>query len=82
MWFLNQWHRVAVICGAGPLLLGTGIFLAWLVVRWDWLMMAGGVVLYVGLAGLAYAERRGVSLDAPPAITCHVMNSPLNHQNP
>jgi hypothetical protein len=50
MTFLNRAHRVAAVCGAAPLLLGTAIFVVWLVARWDWLMIAGAVVLYGGLA--------------------------------
>src|SRR5882672_9935062 len=50
MTFLNRAHRIATFCGATPLLLGTAIFVAWLVVRRDWLMIAGAIVLYGGLA--------------------------------
>jgi hypothetical protein len=53
MTFLNRAHGVATICGAMPLLLGTAIFVAWLVARWNWLMIAGAVVLYGGLAVVA-----------------------------
>ena len=53
MTFLNRAHRIASICGAMPLLLGTAIFVAWLVARWNWLMIAGAVVLYGGLAVVA-----------------------------
>ena len=53
MTFLNRAHRVVTICGATPLLLGTAIFAIWLVARWDWLMMAGAVVLYGGIAVVA-----------------------------
>jgi hypothetical protein len=53
MIFLNRLHRVATICGATPLFLGTAIFVAWLVTSWKWLVMAGVVMLYVGLAFVA-----------------------------
>lgn len=49
MAFLNRPHRVAWLCGAVPLFLGTAIFLLWLIVRWDWLVIAGGVVLFAGV---------------------------------
>jgi hypothetical protein len=46
MVFLNRPHRVATICGAVPFFLGTGIFVAWLLLRSDWLIIAGMVVVY------------------------------------
>jgi len=36
-----------------PLSLGIAVFLAWLVTQWDWLTIAGVVVLYGGLIGVA-----------------------------
>ena len=53
MTFLNRAHRIATVCGAAPLLVGTAIFVAWLVTRRDWLMLAGAVVLYGGAALVA-----------------------------
>ena len=41
--------RSALICGLLPLGTGVGIFLLWLVVRWDWLMLAGFGTICVGL---------------------------------
>ena len=50
---MNGAHRVAIICGAAPLLIGTAIFVAWIPTRWDWLMFAGAVTFYSGLAIVA-----------------------------
>lgn len=47
---MNRAYRVALICGALPLLVGVLIFLVWLITRWDWLMMAGIFTLYGGVA--------------------------------
>jgi hypothetical protein len=47
---MNPAYRVALICGALPLLTGVSIFLLWLVTRWEWLMFAGVFTLYGGLA--------------------------------
>ena len=40
--------RVAVACGALPLLTGVSIFLCWLVTGWEWLMGAGIITIYAG----------------------------------
>ena len=53
MRFLNRAHRFATICAVAPLVLGIAIFVVWLLVRRDWLMIAGAVALYGGLAVLA-----------------------------
>lgn len=47
---MNRAYRVALICGASPLLVGVSVFLLWLVTRWDWLMAAGMLTLYGGVA--------------------------------
>ena len=47
---MRRSYRVALICGALPLLVGISIFLLWLLTRWDWLMLAGLFTLYGGLA--------------------------------
>jgi hypothetical protein len=47
---MSRAFRVALICGALPLLVGVSIFLLWLVMRWDWLMTAGVFTLFVGVA--------------------------------
>jgi hypothetical protein len=47
---MNRAFRVALFCGALPLLVGISIFLLWLITRWDWLMMAGIFTLYGGVA--------------------------------
>lgn len=41
-------YRVALACGALPLVAGTSIFLLWLVFRWEWLVNAGGVTIGIG----------------------------------
>jgi hypothetical protein len=50
---LNRAYLVATICGAAPLVLGTAIFIAWLVTRRDWLTIAGFALLYCGLVVFA-----------------------------
>jgi len=42
-------YRVALICGAGPLVAGTSIFLLWLATGWDWLPIAGMINVYAGI---------------------------------
>jgi len=46
---MNRAYRVALICGAVPLVFGVSIFLLWLITHWVWLMMAGIFTLYSGL---------------------------------
>jgi hypothetical protein len=53
MTFFNRAHRVALICGTTPLLLGMALFVVWLATRWAWLIVAGAVVFYGGLAVVA-----------------------------
>lgn len=47
---MNRAYRIALICGALPLLLGVGIFLLWLATRRDALAIAGIYLIYLGLA--------------------------------
>lgn len=47
---MNRAYRIALICGALPLLVGVSLFLLWLIARWDWLMIAGIFTLYGGVA--------------------------------
>lgn len=47
---MSRAYRVALICGALPLLVGISIFVLWLITRWDWLMLAGIYTLYGGVA--------------------------------
>ena len=47
---MNRAFRIALICGVLPLLVGVSLFLVWLITRWDWLMMAGIITLYAGVA--------------------------------
>ena len=46
---VKQAYRVALFCGAIPLIVGVSIFLLWLVTRWDWLMLAGVFTIYGGI---------------------------------
>ncbi|HEX5138280.1 MAG TPA: hypothetical protein VFY93_14995 [Planctomycetota bacterium] len=43
-------YRAAIVCGLLPLVVGTSIFLLWVVTRWEWLMGAGLFALFFGLA--------------------------------
>ena len=46
-------YRVALFCGACPLVVGVTVFLLWLITHWDWLEMAGictigcGILLFI-----------------------------------
>lgn len=44
----NRAFRIALFCGAAPLLLGISIFLLWVLTRWNGLMLAGFLTLFVG----------------------------------
>ncbi len=57
---------IAVVCGAAPLAIGTGIFLTWLATRWDRLMLAGlwtiplgCIAFFIGCAALAIYHATG-----------------------
>src|SRR6185312_7690842 len=50
---MSRAYRVAMICGAVPLLVGLAIFLLWLITRWGWLMLAGVFTLYAGVVAVA-----------------------------
>lgn len=47
---MRRAYRIALFCGALPLVVGVSIFLLWLITRWNWLMMAGLFTLYGGVA--------------------------------
>jgi hypothetical protein len=47
---MSRWYRVALACGLVPLLVGVAIFSLWLITRWQWLMLAGMVTIYGGVA--------------------------------
>jgi len=47
---MNRAYRLALACGAIPLLMGVSVFLLWLITRWDGLMVAGMVTLCGGMA--------------------------------
>lgn len=56
--FLNQKAvknplKLATACALIPLILGTGIYIAWRITRWDWLALAGYFLILVGLAFFA-----------------------------
>lgn len=50
---MKWWYRAAIVCGAAPMVVGVGVFLVWLAVRADWLMLVGGVTLTAGPAVVA-----------------------------
>jgi len=45
---MKWWLRAAIFCGAAPMIVGVGVFLAWLVIRADWLELVGLLTLVVG----------------------------------
>lgn len=47
---MNSSYRIALICGFVPLIVGSSIFLLWLVTRWPSLMFAGLLTIYGGVA--------------------------------
>jgi len=47
---MKRVYRIAVICGFIPLLVGISIFVIWLITRSDWLMLAGLLTIYGGIA--------------------------------
>jgi hypothetical protein len=67
---MKRAYRVAVICGAFPLVVGVSIFALWLVTRRDWLMIAGIITLlgglgFVGLGFIALARYHWLALRTP-----------------
>lgn len=50
---MNRWLQIAVVCGATSLTIGITIFLAWLLTRWNGLMMAGILTVYGGVGVVA-----------------------------
>jgi hypothetical protein len=47
--------KIAILCGAVPLLLGTLIYTAWRFTRWPWLETAGLFVIFAGLISVTFA---------------------------
>lgn len=45
---MNHPLQVAYFCALAPLSVGTTIFFSWLLLRWDTLMLAGILTIYVG----------------------------------
>lgn len=46
---MNRWYSISLWCGLLPLCTGTTIFFTWLIIRADWLMLAGIFTIYAGL---------------------------------
>jgi len=46
---MERTYRIALICGAAPLLAGVLIFLFWLAFRWEWLAVAGLLTIFSGI---------------------------------
>ncbi len=46
---MNRQLQMACFCALAPLCVGTAIFLSWLAFRWDMLMIAGIVTIYVSI---------------------------------
>jgi hypothetical protein len=50
---MNRAYRIALFCGACPLVVGVSVFLLWMAFHWDWLMDAGiwtivgGILLFM-----------------------------------
>ena len=40
--------QLALFCWIFPLVAGVSIFVLWVITRWDWLMLAGGITLFGG----------------------------------
>jgi hypothetical protein len=55
---MDRPFRVALICGACPLLVGCSIFFLWLFTRWEWLMIPGIFTLAAGpvICGFGFFE--------------------------
>ena len=61
---MNKWYRIGLISALLPLVMGTGIFGAWVFTRQDWLMsagiytIAGGLILFVaGVVAVFFIAR-------------------------
>jgi hypothetical protein len=52
---MDRAYRLAMSCGATPLLVGVSIFVLWLLTRWDLLMIAGILTLAAGPVLCAFA---------------------------
>jgi hypothetical protein len=52
---MDRAYRLAMFCGASPLLVGVSIFVLWLLTRWDLLMIAGILTLAAGPVLCAFA---------------------------
>jgi len=77
---LNRAHRVALVCGATPLVVGIAIFVTWLVLRLDVLMLAGAYTLCGGMAlfvvgGVALARYHWLGARTPSMSGRHLRRS-------
>lgn len=50
---MKWWYGASIVCGAAPMIVGVGVFLAWLAVRAEWLELVGLVTLGIGPAVVA-----------------------------
>lgn len=58
---MNKWYWIAQACGILPLIVGTGLFTAWVLLHRDWLLYAGvlavpGLLLLIGFGFFATAR--------------------------
>lgn len=56
---VDNFYRVAIFCGAAPLIAGVGTFLLWTITRWPflmnlgiWILYGGGVLFVIGCVAL------------------------------
>jgi hypothetical protein len=87
---MNKWYRIGLVSALLPLVMGTGIFVAWVFTRQDWLMsagiytIAGGLILFVvGVVAIFFIARLAKKQGLPCKkkliiLTCLlVMNFPV-----
>jgi hypothetical protein len=53
-WDVSQHYRNALHCWGWPLVLGIATALLWWATAWDWLMLAGMLVFYMGIGCCCY----------------------------
>ncbi len=46
---MNRAYQIALACGLVPLVVGTSIFVLWLVTRWNWLIPTGMLTIAAGM---------------------------------
>jgi hypothetical protein len=70
----DRYFRLALFFGLAPLVVGSGVFLLWCAAGWDWLMFAGLLTMWGGIASLiagglcltAFAVKAAASQPRPP----------------